>query len=417
MAVQRPSRPYPSFPFLFSVRSDFDGFSFLEQDEWKDEQDFFNRLYPSYRAALFSAASKFASSTQARPKSTLVVVSAGFDASVHEYPSMQRHGRNVPTAFYTRFAADAAELADELSAGTLVAVLEGGYADSALSSGIAAFLTGLIPRPTPPPQQPFFGMSGKTPDWGPRDVSYLEKALSPGATTTTPAPPPRWAPTSAHGWLSRAQRVFSRIHPTDRESRPKRERRQQPARGGNNTSSRAVSGTHRGGPTSSSTSSSASVASSPSTTRMTTRSGGVRSAGSTPTGTPAGSTRKKGAKLAAAAVPPHPPPPPQQQPSPLVESTSGVMTPRPEEQQPTTTAMPMMSAASTASTSTSDVKPLPRIRFVWKEGEATATMVPQTGRQRHQTEERQDEVERSLQSRVDRLEIRDDGGGGGGEST
>ena len=56
---------------------------------------------------------------------------------------MSRHNRNVPTAFYFRFAADVRRFADEYCNGRIVAVLEGGYSDRALISGSGAFMQGL----------------------------------------------------------------------------------------------------------------------------------------------------------------------------------------------------------------------------------------------------------------------------------
>lgn len=69
--------------------------------------------------------------------------SCGFDASEHEYSSMSRHGRKVPTSFYHRFTVDARVFADRYAQGRLVSVLEGGYSDMALTSGAMAHLCGL----------------------------------------------------------------------------------------------------------------------------------------------------------------------------------------------------------------------------------------------------------------------------------
>lgn len=56
---------------------------------------------------------------------------------------MSRHNRNVPTAFYFRFATDVRRFADEYCNGRIVAVLEGGYSNRALISGSGAFMQGL----------------------------------------------------------------------------------------------------------------------------------------------------------------------------------------------------------------------------------------------------------------------------------
>lgn len=75
---------------------------------------------------------------------TFLPYSCGFDASEHEYPSMSRHQRKVPTAFYHRFAKDARVFAEKYAKGKLISVLEGGYSDRALTSGALAHLAGLV---------------------------------------------------------------------------------------------------------------------------------------------------------------------------------------------------------------------------------------------------------------------------------
>lgn len=65
------------------------------------------------------------------------------DACEHEYPSMSRHNRKVPTSFYHRFTEDARVFAEKYSSGRLISVLEGGYSDRALISGSMAHVCGL----------------------------------------------------------------------------------------------------------------------------------------------------------------------------------------------------------------------------------------------------------------------------------
>ncbi|KAL5408470.1 hypothetical protein PMIN06_003044 [Paraphaeosphaeria minitans] len=75
-----------------------------------------------------------------------IFLSAGFDASEHETGGMQRHAVNVPTEFYARFTQDVVRLAEELDTGVdgrIISVLEGGYSDRALSSGVLSHLSGL----------------------------------------------------------------------------------------------------------------------------------------------------------------------------------------------------------------------------------------------------------------------------------
>lgn len=69
---------------------------------------------------------------------------AGFDASSHEYPSMSRHARHVPTSFYRRFATDVVAFSAAHCGGKVLSVLEGGYSDRALASASGAWLTGLV---------------------------------------------------------------------------------------------------------------------------------------------------------------------------------------------------------------------------------------------------------------------------------
>lgn len=77
------------------------------------------------------------------PFKPLILVSAGFDASENENINMRRHGVHVPTSFYNRFTKDAVSLARDYSDNKLISLLEGGYSDGALSTGIFSHLTGL----------------------------------------------------------------------------------------------------------------------------------------------------------------------------------------------------------------------------------------------------------------------------------
>ena len=56
---------------------------------------------------------------------------------------MSRHQRKVPVSFYHRFAQDARRFADSVAGSKLISVLEGGYSDRALTSGVIAHLSGL----------------------------------------------------------------------------------------------------------------------------------------------------------------------------------------------------------------------------------------------------------------------------------
>ena len=79
---------------------------------------------------------------QIPPFKAFVVISAGFDASEYEVQTMQRHGVHVPTSFYSKFTSDAVKLANKQCNGTVLSLLEGGYSDGALTSGVFSHLVG-----------------------------------------------------------------------------------------------------------------------------------------------------------------------------------------------------------------------------------------------------------------------------------
>ncbi|KAH9908421.1 hypothetical protein F4778DRAFT_346804 [Xylariomycetidae sp. FL2044] len=119
--------------------------------EWKDDVEFW-KLYQSRYSILLEKTrnylrlqtEKFRASGQV-PKAA-IFLSAGFDASEWEGVGMQRHKVNVPTEFYARLTRDVVKLASEegLSVdGRVVSVLEGGYSDRALYSGVLSHLGGL----------------------------------------------------------------------------------------------------------------------------------------------------------------------------------------------------------------------------------------------------------------------------------
>ena len=102
----------------------------------------FNEMYESEYSIIFKRAAEFLGKAEPNEK-CMVFLSAGFDASEHETKGMQRHGYNLPTHFYQRFACDAIALADRYASGKILSVLEGGYADRAITSGSFAFMIGL----------------------------------------------------------------------------------------------------------------------------------------------------------------------------------------------------------------------------------------------------------------------------------
>lgn len=120
---------------------------------WKTEAQFWE-LYEDRYMTLLSKARAFLRSHTERLRSTpnhprskaAIFLSAGFDASEWESAGMQRHQVNVPTDFYARFTRDVVRLAEEKGLGVdgrVISVLEGGYSDRALLSGVLSHLSGL----------------------------------------------------------------------------------------------------------------------------------------------------------------------------------------------------------------------------------------------------------------------------------
>ncbi|KAG5945058.1 hypothetical protein E4U53_006769, partial [Claviceps sorghi] len=119
---------------------------------WKTEQDFW-LLYESTYSILLDKTRKYlrdqaqrVCQTGQRPKAA-IFFSAGFDASEWEGAGMQRHKVNVPTEFYARLTQDVVRLAAEEGLavdGRVISVLEGGYSDRALCSGILSHLSGMV---------------------------------------------------------------------------------------------------------------------------------------------------------------------------------------------------------------------------------------------------------------------------------
>lgn len=112
----------------------------------------FRKLYTTKYKPLLDKAKSFLAHHSERLRAdgieprAAIFLSSGFDASEHETPQMQRHGVNVPTEFYAKFTADVVEIANEDALGVngrIVSVLEGGYSDRALTSGVLSHICGL----------------------------------------------------------------------------------------------------------------------------------------------------------------------------------------------------------------------------------------------------------------------------------
>ncbi|RYP26271.1 hypothetical protein DL767_008121 [Monosporascus sp. MG133] len=119
--------------------------------EWKTEVEFWDLYQSKYSILLEKARNylrlqteRFQASGQV-PRAA-IFLSAGFDASEWEGVGMQRHKVNVPTEFYARITRDVVKLAAEEGLGVdgrVISVLEGGYSDRALYSGVLSHLGGL----------------------------------------------------------------------------------------------------------------------------------------------------------------------------------------------------------------------------------------------------------------------------------
>ncbi|KAK5725017.1 histone deacetylase [Elasticomyces elasticus] len=126
----------------------------IHLQSWNSMEEFWT-LYETRYVVLLEKARTFLRHHAARLKvegreaKGAVFLSAGFDASELEGSGMQRHAVNVPTEFYARFTRDVVQMAGEDGlgcGGRVVSVLEGGYSDRALCSGVMAHLGGLCGR-------------------------------------------------------------------------------------------------------------------------------------------------------------------------------------------------------------------------------------------------------------------------------
>ncbi|KAL6231179.1 hypothetical protein BDW75DRAFT_50502 [Aspergillus navahoensis] len=122
-------------------------------EPWKTEQDFWDLYSAKYsiliekaRAFLRMHSDRLAGVPNGPPPKAAIFISAGFDASEWEGAGMQRHKVNVPTEFYARFTADVVRMAEEEGLGVdgrIISVLEGGYSNRALTTGVLSHLSGL----------------------------------------------------------------------------------------------------------------------------------------------------------------------------------------------------------------------------------------------------------------------------------
>ncbi|XXG98270.1 hypothetical protein Hte_004593 [Hypoxylon texense] len=120
-------------------------------DYWNSDVEFWKLYQSKYSILLEKARSYLRSETERYralgqvPKAA-IFLSAGFDASEWEADSMQRHAVKVPTDFYARITRDVVKMASEEGLSVedrVISVLEGGYSDRALYSGVLSHLGGL----------------------------------------------------------------------------------------------------------------------------------------------------------------------------------------------------------------------------------------------------------------------------------
>ncbi|PTB64672.1 Arginase/deacetylase [Trichoderma citrinoviride] len=125
---------------------------------WKTVEDFWDLYETKYSILLDKARSYLRGQAEklqdagVNPRA-VIFLSAGFDASEWESAGMQRHKVNVPTEFYARLTQDVVRLAAEEGLcvdGRIVSVLEGGYSNRALTSGIISHLSGLVGKQNVP---------------------------------------------------------------------------------------------------------------------------------------------------------------------------------------------------------------------------------------------------------------------------
>ncbi|CAO1633563.1 unnamed protein product [Jaminaea pallidilutea] len=140
----------------------------------------FRKLYEQvYIPGLLGRAERFLRETEALPERTLVFISCGFDACSYEMPGMQRHHKHVPPGFYGRFAADVSDFARQHAQDKVVSLLEGGYGDRALCSGMIAHVRGLARIDWPAPVHSPAALDPFSSSWfSLESLKALEKMMS-----------------------------------------------------------------------------------------------------------------------------------------------------------------------------------------------------------------------------------------------
>lgn len=181
----------------------------IHLQSWKTDAEFW-QLYQDRYSVVLSKARNFLRlhsdrlrQAPAHPKpKAAIFLSAGFDASEWESEGMQRHHANVPTDFYTRFTRDVVMMAEAESLGVdgrVISVLEGGYSDRALMSGVLSHMSGLTAATNPSRQR---AMDRDLPNvgdvpresleafdttwWSPSQLEEIENLINPRQPTAAP---------------------------------------------------------------------------------------------------------------------------------------------------------------------------------------------------------------------------------------
>ncbi|TIC99177.1 Histone deacetylase HOS3 [Colletotrichum higginsianum] len=171
-------------------------------ESYGSEKEFWE-LYESRYSVLLEKTRKYLKAQAARlrslnlPPKAAIFLSAGFDASEWETKGMQRHNVNVPTEFYARIAQDVVKIAAEEGLGVdgrVISVLEGGYSDRALYSGIFSHLSGLSGDQTP--AEPSRGRASLGHEMGQKDAAVPEGQ----SIARTPATPVSLHPYNPSWW-------------------------------------------------------------------------------------------------------------------------------------------------------------------------------------------------------------------------
>ncbi|RMJ20971.1 histone deacetylase [Aspergillus sp. HF37] len=253
-------------------------------EPWKTSPEFWELYVNRYmvliekaRAFLRHHTERLVSNPNGPPPKAAIFISAGFDASEWEGVGMQRHEANVPTDFYAKFTADVVQMASEEGLGVdgrVISVLEGGYSDRALTSGIFSHLAGFSDATTAvesPGDQQIDRLSSEMTDrlglsevsttrypearvhfdsdwWSPNFLEELEALVYPAAPATKPSEksgPTYSAPTQSFaakvvatkdrrstgsqaesepaplpevGWATAAHELFKILVPSDRQT-------------------------------------------------------------------------------------------------------------------------------------------------------------------------------------------------------